>query len=126
MPLQSGCRGVWGVAALALLVALAAPARALETLKAEAIETIMSDATLQGSMSDGTPLNEYYDPDGTLRGVDFTGTWSVEDDTLCVERAGPESRVCYGVGGNELAIFWVLEGKIVGQGAVLRGNVNTQ
>jgi len=45
--------------------------------------------TMSGTLEDGTEWTEYYDPDGTIRGIDsanggYNGRWSIrEDDVMC-------------------------------------------
>lgn len=106
-----------------LLLASLDGAAALEALGGDRIKAIVGGATIEGSMNDGTRYSTYYAPDGTLRGADYAGKWTVEDDTLCLAYDDVEGEACFQVGGNEQGIMLMRDGKVAGQGAVTKGNV---
>ena len=58
----------------------------------------VSGKTIQGSMKGSGNYTEYYAPDGTVKGKDYTGKWRIDDqDRLCVT---------YGTDPAEFLLAW--------------------
>lgn len=109
--------------ALAVWAIALAPALAAETLKGPQITATISDATVDGSMVDSGRYTEFYAADGTIRGKDYTGKWSVEGDTMCFAY-GTDPKTCWSVGLEGGEVQWIQGGVVKGTGAVTKGNVN--
>lgn len=110
----------------ALLLLLAVPAAAQEASESRAlsgaeIAALVSGNTVEGAMTAGGPYRETYLPDGTIRGPDYEGRWSVVGDTLCFEYDPAEEADCWGaeMGANE-EIRWVRDGRVEGTGRIAR------
>ena len=80
------------------------------------------DHTVTGSMSTGGDYGEYYAPDGNVLAADYTGTWTIEDDKLCIDYG--DGADCYGAAMDGLDVVWYLDGDKVGTGSLQQGNVN--
>ncbi len=111
-------------AAAALLVgAMGAPALAGDPPSAQEISDAVSDHTYQGSMSGGgSGFSEYYAPDGSIRGVDYTGNWRTEDGIMCFNYG--EGDRCFGVTIDGPSMVMYKDGKIDGNGMLVPGNPN--
>ena len=46
-------------------------------------------------MADGSAFTGLYDADGTIKGADYTGAWTVEADTTCFDYG--EGKNCLGI-----------------------------
>jgi hypothetical protein len=67
---------------------------------------------------------EYYAPDGTLKGNNYTGKWRIDDnDRLCVTYDAMESESCWHghVEGN--SVTWLRDGREDGRGAISGGDI---
>jgi hypothetical protein len=106
--------------ALAALIAL--PAAAQTPATAEAIRATIIGNTVQGGMSDGTAYTEFYATDGTIRGKDYTGAWTLEGDRMCF--AYGEAPTCFGVAIAGDQVTWLGEAGPAGTGTVVAGNPN--
>lgn len=93
-----------------------------EALSGDKIKALVSDATVEGKMNDGMAYAEYYDADGTIKGKDYTGKWTVEGDSMCFVY-GADPKKCYQIGETADGIEWMLDGKVDGTGKVTKGNV---
>lgn len=91
-----------------------------DTLSADDIAKAVSDRTYQGSMTDNA-FAEYYAPDGTIRGKNYSGKWRTEDNTMCFQY-GDSAEKCWNVLINGPALTLVKEGKIDGSGMLVDGN----
>ena len=80
------------------------------------------DHTVTGSMSTGGDYGEYYTPDGKVLAADYTGSWTIEDDKLCLDYG--DGADCYGAAMDGLDVVWYLDGEKVGTGSLQQGNVN--
>ena len=80
------------------------------------------DHTVTGSMSTGGDYGEYYAPDGQLLAAEYTGSWTIEDDKLCLDYG--DGADCYGAAMDGLDVVWYLDGEKVGTGSLQQGNVN--
>jgi hypothetical protein len=105
------------------LVALTAPAFA-ETLATGAeITAAISGNTVQGSMTASGAYTEFYAADGAIKGQGYTGTWTVEGDTMCFDYG--EGKDCWGVRIDGEAVTWVQDGADGGTGTIVAGNPNS-
>lgn len=103
-----------------LFVALAAPALAASGAE---ISAAISGNTVQGNMDASGPYAEFYAADGTIKGKDYAGKWSVEGDAMCFEYEGTP-KDCWNVeiGGDQ--VRWLKNGASEGTGTILPGNAN--
>jgi hypothetical protein len=111
--------------ALALSVAcalLASPLLATDLATGDAIRGAISGNTVQGSMSASGAYTEFYAADGTIKGADYAGTWTVEGDTMCF--AYGEAPDCWSVRLAGDQVTWVKDGVDGGTGTILPGNPN--
>jgi hypothetical protein len=105
--------------ACAFVLAIAGAAFAAAT--GDQIRAAISDSTVQGNMDAGGPYAEYYAPDGTIKGNDYTGKWSVEGDAMCfVYQDTPKDCWNVEIHGNQLR--WIKNGASQGTGTIIRGN----
>jgi hypothetical protein len=109
--------------ALAVLGAAGA-ATAADPLSGEKIKAIMSGATVEGTMSDGSTYSEFYQADGTLKAKDYQGKWTVEADAICFVYGTDPAKMCFQVGQGAKGIDWLKDGKVEGNGTVSKGNIN--
>ena len=99
----------------------ATPLLAGDAPTAQEIADAVSDHTYQGSMSaGGSGFSEYYAPDGTIRGADYTGTWRTEDGVMCFNY-GQEDR-CFGITLDGPSMVMYKDDKIDGNGMLIKGN----
>jgi len=106
--------------AVALTLPVAANAEALAT--GAEITAAISGNTVQGSMLDSGAYSEFYAADGTIKGVDYTGTWTVSGDTMCFSYG--EAPDCWSVRIEGEAVTWVVDGQDTGTGTIVKGNPN--
>lgn len=113
----------------ALPIALAAavtgsPALADAAPTAAELTEAVSDHTYQGSMSTaGSTFAEYYAADGTIRADGYSGTWRVEDGTMCFQY-GDNPEKCFGITLHGPSMEMWKDGVIDGNGMLISGNVN--
>ena len=107
---------------LAFAFVLAAGSAAFAAATGDQIRAAISDSTVQGSMVGG-PYAEYYAPDGTIRGKDYTGQWSVEGDSMCFAYHSTPKE-CWNVELNGDQVRWIKNGASQGTGTIVRGNAN--
>ena len=106
------------------LMCLPIAANAEEKLPAEKIANAVSDHTYQGSMSSaGSGFAEYYAADGTIRAKGYSGKWRTEDGKMCF-KYGDKPERCFGIQINGPSIVMLKDGKIDGNGMLIRGNPN--
>lgn len=108
------------VLATAVLLPFAALAETPAT--ADAIRATIIGNTVQGGMSDGTAYTEFYAIDGTIKGKDYTGLWTLDGDRMCF--AYGEAPTCFGVVIAGDQVTWVGETGPAGTGTVVAGNPN--
>lgn len=106
----------------AFITVIAAPLVAAELASGDQIMSTISGNTVQGGMSDGSAYTEYYDTDGTIKGANYTGAWSVEGDTMCFDYG--EGKNCWGVAIEDDMVTWMNGDTADGSGTVLTGNPN--
>ena len=110
--------------AFSLLVS-AIPAKAQEerALSGAEVAQIISGNTVQGNMAAGGPYREFYLPDGTLRGSNYDGRWSVVGDTLCFTYDATTPAQCWSARINRSKeISWIKNGIVDGTGVIQPGN----
>lgn len=118
-------RKMLGIVAAVLLLAGAGTAFAEEALSGDEIKGVVSGATVDGQMSDGTAYSEYYDADGTIKGKDYQGKWTIEGDMMCFAyQADGSDKACWQVAKNADGVAWMKDGKVEGTGKVTSGNRN--
>jgi hypothetical protein len=108
---------------LAFALVMAASSAALAAATSDEIRTAISDSTVQGNMDASGPYAEYYAPDGTIKGKDYTGQWSVEGDAMCFAYEGTP-KTCWNVELNGNQVRWIKNGASQGTGTILKGNAN--
>ena len=99
------------------------PAAAADMLTAEQIRAAIAGNTVQGSMEGSGAYAEFYQADGTIKGKDYTGVWSVEGDAMCFQY-GADPKSCWQVAGEGDQVQWIKDGKVEGTGTVVAGNPN--
>jgi hypothetical protein len=110
------------VMALTFAATLAAGgACADEMLSGEQIRETLSGNTVSGSMTEFGPYTEYYAPDGTVKSHSQSGTWKIEDDSVCFTFSGNDAG-CWHVGMDGDMLQWFQDGELLGSGKVEKGN----
>ena len=88
------------------------------------IRAAVSDTTITGNMDSSGPYAEFYQADGMINGKDYTGTWTVVDDTMCF--AYPDTPTdCYTLEISGDQVRWLKDGKSLGTGTIAKGNTNS-
>ncbi len=105
-----------------LLAALASPSLAQTLATGAEITTAISGNTVQGNMTAAGAYTEFYAVDGTIKGADYTGTWTVEGDTMCFTYG--DAPDCWNVRIAGEAVTWVQNGVDGGTGTIVPGNPN--
>lgn len=109
---------------LAFALCLAAsPVAAQAPLTGPDIVALVSGNTVTGTMLASGGYTEFYAPDGTIRGKDYTGAWTVEGDTMCFAY-GADPKTCLGVAVVGTEIRWLADGAVTGTGMLVPGNPN--
>ena len=102
---------------------MAAPALAQDTAKGDAIRAAVAGNTVRGSMAASGGFEEFYAPDGAIRGPDYAGQWSVRGDQMCFAYDGnPPGCWKVRIAGRQLV--WVGDSGEEGTGTVTPGNPN--
>ena len=107
---------------LAALLAFSAPAFAETMATGAEISAAISGKTVQGSMAEAGVYTEFYAADGTIKGKDYTGKWTVEGDTMCFSY--DDAPDCWNMRLKGDAVTWVQDGKDGGTGTIVAGNPN--
>lgn len=108
---------------LALTLVLAAGPALAETMATGAeITAAISGNTVQGSMSASGGYTEFYAADGTIKGKDHTGAWTIEGDTMCFNYGDAPDFWSVRIDGE--AVTWVQNGVDGGTGTIVAGNPN--
>jgi len=110
-----------GVLLVAVSVAPIAAKAAEMSSKAE-IMAAVSDKTYQGSMLKDA-FAEYYAPDGTIKGKDYSGKWRVTDGTMCFQYGDTPER-CWDVRVEGPSMTMYRDGEVHGNGMLVDGNPN--
>ena len=109
--------------ALVSLSASTLAAQDLKPLTGPEIAKLISGNTVVGTMAAGGPYEEFYLPDGTLRGSNYDGKWSVERDTLCFVYGDTSPQQCWGASIAATGeMLWLKNGVVDGNGTVQPGN----
>ena len=108
--------------ALATLLTLPIAAHAQEVATGAEIIAAITGNTVQGSMTASGAYTEFYAADGVIKGKDYTGTWTVEGDTMCFSYG--EAPDCWNVRIDGEAVTWVQTGADGGSGTIIAGNPN--
>ena len=108
-------------AALLLAAVLSLPALAAGMATGDQIKAAIGGNTMQGEMIATGAYTEHYAADGTIKGKDYTGKWSVKGDTMCFQY-GADPEACWGVRIEGDKVTWVKDGKDDGTGTILPGN----
>ncbi|TVQ51959.1 MAG: hypothetical protein EA355_16060 [Rhodobacteraceae bacterium] len=87
-----------------------------------AIRGFIVGATVSGSMRDTGRFEEFFAPDGTIRGRGYSGRWSIAGDRLCLDYGDGPS--CWRVEAEGDAVRWLENGGVAGTGRVTPGNPN--
>lgn len=108
---------------LTAAIVISAPTLAVaELASGDEIMSTISGNTVQGGMADSSAYTEFYDADGTIKGANYTGTWTIEADTMCFEYG--EGQTCWGVTIDGDAVTWMNGDVAEGTGTVISGNPN--
>jgi hypothetical protein len=51
-------------------------------LSGDGIKAMMSDATVEGKMNDGSSYSEFYEADGNIKAKDYAGRWTIEGSNM--------------------------------------------
>ena len=102
---------------------LATGGAALAAATGDQIRSAIADSTVQGIMDASGPYAEYYAPDGTIKGKDYTGQWSVEGDAMCFAYEGTP-KMCWNVEISGDQVRWIKDGASQGTGTIVKGNAN--
>ena len=108
---------------LAFAFVMATGSVALAAATGDQIRTAISDSTVQGNMDASGPYAEYYAPDGTIKGKDYTGQWSVEGDAMCFAYQDTPKQ-CWNVEISGNQVRWLMNGASQGTGTLVKGNAN--
>jgi|LakMenEpi03Aug12_release.lakeMendotaPanAssembly.Ray.scaffolds.fasta_scaffold52861_4 hypothetical protein len=106
----------------ALLALTSLPVFAQTIATGDQIVAAIGGNTVQGNMLATGAYTEFYQTDGTIRGADYTGTWSVRDDQMCFDYG--EGADCWSVRIEGEAVTWVKDGTDAGTGTIVTGNPN--
>jgi hypothetical protein len=109
-------------AALSVLV-LPLAALAGDALSGDQIRSLLSGNTVQGSMEATGVYTEFYAADGTIKGKDYSGVWSIDGNNMCFQY-GSDPAACWEVAKEGDQIQWVKDGKVDGTGTIVMGNPN--
>ena len=109
------------LAATAIL--FAAPAFAQTFATGDAIRAAISGNTVQGSMTASGGYTEFYSADGTIKGKDYAGRWTIDGDSMCFAY-GTDPATCWNVRIAGDQVTWVSGDTEEGTGTILAGNPN--
>lgn len=104
-----------------VLSLFAFPALAQDLATGAKIKSSLAGNTVQGTMQTSGAYTEFYAADGTIKGADYTGTWSIKGDQMCfVYNDNPA--LCWGVRIDGRQVTWVGKAGDEGTGNLLAGN----
>ena len=87
------------------------------------ISKAIAGNTVQGSMMDAGAYTEFYAADGMIKGDGYSGSWRVQDDTMCFDY-GTDPEACWSVAIEGDQVTWIRGGKKDGTGTIVPGNPN--
>ncbi len=100
------------------------PALAQEKASADAIRSTIIGNTVQGAMSDGAGYTEFYAGDGTIKGADYAGNWTLDGDKMCFAY-GEDPATCWSVSIAGDQVTWLDDAMAsAGTGTIVAGNPN--
>lgn len=108
--------------AILAVLAMTSPTFADTLATGAEISAAIAGNTVQGNMTAGGAYTEFYAEDGTIKGKDYTGTWTVEGDTMCFNYG--DAPDCWNVRIDGEAVSWVKDGADGGTGTIVAGNAN--
>lgn len=111
------------ICGICILGALMLPMAALAQTPSsgQEISTAIAGNTIRGSMVASGAFEEFYAPDGQVRGPDYTGAWQVQGNRLCLSYDGdPPSCWSLQIAGS--SVIWIGSGGEEGIGTILSGN----
>lgn len=113
---------------LALLAAADAaagpdPAAAFALASGAQIRQAIAGNTVAGSMDASGRYTEYYAADGSVRAKGYKARWSIEGNSMCWVYEG-QPKDCWQAEIKGRRVRWVKDGKVLGNGAVAKGNPN--
>jgi hypothetical protein len=108
---------------LAFALVAATGGAAFGAATGDEIRAAISDSTVQGNMDASGPYAEYYAADGTIKGQDYTGQWSIEGDAMCFAYQDTP-KDCWAVEIDGDQVRWLKNGASQGTGTILKGNAN--
>lgn len=98
-----------------------APAIAAEATGDE-IKAFVSDSTVTGTMQATGGYSEYYAADGSIKGKDYTGKWTIESNSMCFFYEGAE-KSCFTLDISGDKVRWLgAGGKVEGDGERVAGD----
>lgn len=106
---------------MAGLILCGFPVAAQPLSSGDEIAAAFSGNTVQGSLAASGKFEEFYDPSGAIRGSDYSGTWGVSGNQLCLSYDGdPPS--CWSISLSGQRAVWIGRNGEEGSGAILKGN----
>ena len=108
---------------LILATLLPGTGAAQDIASADTIRSAIIGNTVRGSMVASGGFTEYYAPDGSIRGPDYGGQWSISGNQMCFGYDGNPAS-CWAVRVNGRQVVWVGTGGDEGTGTILPGNPN--
>jgi hypothetical protein len=99
----------------------AAPADA--TASGEEIAAALAGNTVKGSMKESGAYQEFYSPDGEIKGEDFSGKWRIDGDSMCITYDG-DPETCWQLKLDGGDVTWLTDGEEEGTGVIVEGNPN--
>ena len=123
--LRSALLAGMAVVALAIPVAVqASPKGIQEILMGSEIQRLIVGHTLTGQTVKRGDFTVFYKTDGTLQGVGYAGTWTIQNNALCFDITGNDaSSGCWQFGRDGTGFQLISNGKVVGTGSTTKGNV---
>jgi len=117
-----------GAACLSLTVpgvGWASPKGIQEVLMGSEIHGLIIGNTLSGQTAKHGAFAEFYNRNGTIQGTGYNGTWTIENNALCLKITGDDtSKKCWKFGRDGDSFQLLLDGKVVGTGSITPGNPN--
>jgi len=114
------------LASLTLIALFATAVRAAEPpplASGTQIRQAVSGNTVEGSMDASGRYTEFYAADGSVRAKDYKARWTIEGNSMCWLYEG-QPKDCWQAALKGGQIKWIRGGKVLGTGAVLKGNPN--
>lgn len=96
------------------------------TASGEEIAAALAGNTVKGSMTESGAYEEFYAPDGLVKGEDFSGTWRIDGDSMCIKYDNDDdnSETCWQVKLDGGEVTWLNDGEEQGTGVIVEGNPN--